>query len=739
MHDTPARKEKIAILGGGMAALTAAFELTSRPDHRDRYDITVYQMGFRLGGKGASGRNAAHAHRIEEHGLHILMGFYDNAFDLLRRCYAELGRPAGAPLATVDEAVKAHNYLVVAEEVEAGRWEPWELRFPDMPGSPGVGPSLATTPWEYLKRLLQRMWSRFERSEDVKRLAPNLPAEVAKIKSLLGYGSGLETIDEAPPDPDVERRALEQLFVDMERSPEQSSDGLECTESVQPSGRMPTVYLFLAEAAARLNIDCWRERALKYLGAFRAWLSKAARCADGSTSLRRLATMLDLGLTTAIGALEDEVDKADDGWFSLDDWDFRAWLKKHGAEASTFNGALVQSLYNLAFSGSHEIAAGTIIHATLRILLDYKGGVFQKMQAGMGDVIFAPLYLVLKERGVKFEFFHRVDALVPGPGPGPGEKHVAAIEIGVQARPKGGHYDPLYDVDGLPCWPSEPLYDRIENGDAIRASGQNLESAWSTWPDVEKRRLVAGTDFDRVILGIAIGAFPTVCAQLLEVSPRLRDMVQHVKTTQTQAVQIWFEGNLESLGWAHDSPVLDAFAAPFDTWADMSHLLERESWEGPNAPKNVAYLCSHLDDDHALLQQRGVDVPAIEGARVRENAVQWLNQHAHNLWPAVAGPEKAGPFEWSRLHDAKGREGEARLDAHYWQATFCPSERYVLSVPGSTRHRLRAHEAGFANLVFAGDWVRNGMNAGCVEGAVMGGMQAARAISGYPEKIPGDG
>ena len=33
------------------------------------------------------------------------------------------------------------------------------------------------------------------------------------------------------------------------------------------------------------------------------------------------------------------------------------------------------------------------------------------MCAGMGDTIFAPLYLVLKKRGVKFKFFHRIENL----------------------------------------------------------------------------------------------------------------------------------------------------------------------------------------------------------------------------------------------------------------------------------------------------------------------------------------
>src|SRR5690242_14960702 len=78
---------KVAVIGGGCAALSAAFELT-RPELEGRYAVTVYQMGWRLGGKGASGRGV-HG-RIEEHGLHLWMGYYENAFRLVRSCYAEL-------------------------------------------------------------------------------------------------------------------------------------------------------------------------------------------------------------------------------------------------------------------------------------------------------------------------------------------------------------------------------------------------------------------------------------------------------------------------------------------------------------------------------------------------------------------------------------------------------------------------------------------------------------------------
>ena len=89
-------KRKIAVIGGGMSGLAAAYELTRTPELRDRHEVTLYQLGWRLGGKGASGRGPAG--RIEEHGLHLWMGWYENAFQLMRACYRELGRdPTSAP------------------------------------------------------------------------------------------------------------------------------------------------------------------------------------------------------------------------------------------------------------------------------------------------------------------------------------------------------------------------------------------------------------------------------------------------------------------------------------------------------------------------------------------------------------------------------------------------------------------------------------------------------------------
>ena len=143
-----AEVRRIAILGGGIASLTTAVELTSAPDWASRYEITVYQMGWRLGGKGASSRNPSANGRIEEHGLHVWFGCYDHAFRMLRACYDELRRPAGSPFATIEEAFTPQNETPYFEFVD-GQWTVWPLWFPPGPDRPGTGGDMPSA-WDYL-------------------------------------------------------------------------------------------------------------------------------------------------------------------------------------------------------------------------------------------------------------------------------------------------------------------------------------------------------------------------------------------------------------------------------------------------------------------------------------------------------------------------------------------------------------------------------------------------------------
>ena len=128
--------KKVTIIGGGMGALTAAYFLTD-PAAGGEFNVTVYTMGWRLGGKGASGRNQARNDRIEEHGLHIWFGTYHNAIALMQSCYAELGRPAGVPLAAFGDAFKGQSRVVLLEFGSRASGGRGRSIFPKLPGLSG--------------------------------------------------------------------------------------------------------------------------------------------------------------------------------------------------------------------------------------------------------------------------------------------------------------------------------------------------------------------------------------------------------------------------------------------------------------------------------------------------------------------------------------------------------------------------------------------------------------------------
>lgn len=136
----PGGRQRVAVLGGGAGGIAAAFALTATQALRDRFEVTVYLPGWRLGGKGASGRDRDFG-RIEEHGLHIWFGFYENSFRMLDACLAELAErkdehvPGRRPARKVSWKTSADAFvdceqLVLNEPVEGGGGAPIARRCP---------------------------------------------------------------------------------------------------------------------------------------------------------------------------------------------------------------------------------------------------------------------------------------------------------------------------------------------------------------------------------------------------------------------------------------------------------------------------------------------------------------------------------------------------------------------------------------------------------------------------------
>ena len=722
--------QKIAILGGGVGAMTTAYYLSDQPGWQDRYDITVYQQGWRLGGKGASGRNAAYGQRIEEHGLHIWFGFYSNAFRMIKAAYASLNRPEGAPLASWRDAFKQHDYIVLSEQV-GQEWRNWNIVFPSLPGEPGEG-SEKITLWQMAVAMVAwlEQWLK-----GIDAVAATLEAAAAPASAAAPSGGMLHDWWHAL----AERvEASVHDLVNDAGLLAAALSGAVANLSADSRSHSDSEHRLLAGMLAGLR---------SHVHARYAPLLKAGE-GDARDTLRRLLICLDLGTTVMKGVLEDGVLRH--GFDVINDIDFRAWLRKHGgSETYCVDSAPVRGFYDLVFAyegGDFDrpnIEAGTLLRAMARIGLCYQGGIMFKMQAGMGDTIFTPLYQALQARGVKFRFFHKVEELVPD------GRQIGSIRMSEQVQLQGEAYQPLVEVKGLACWPSTPDYSQIVPAQAqlLQQQQVNLESYWSDWPQLyqqqfgqplPQRVLQRGVDFDQVVFGISIGALQALCPQLLAQSPALRTSYEQVQTVATQAYQVWLNQDLAQMGWTHQpggqQPVLSAYSEPYDTWAPMDQLLCREDWPAALAPRNVSYFCSALPVP-AYPPASDTGFPARMAAQAKAGALDQLSRAIAPLWPA-AGPSGAFPWQW--LVDASNASGPARFDAQYWRANVDPSERYVMSVVNSTRYRLQTDQSGFSNLFLTGDWIRTGLNAGCVEAAVMAGMQASRAISGHPQEIAGE-
>ncbi len=710
---------RVHVLGGGVGGMTAAFHLSAGEWKQRFSSITVYQLGWRLGGKGASGRrNRDGESRIEEHGLHVWFGAYENAFRMLDECHRELdvreltGKPRWESFCTsVESSFVPIDRVGLMEE--AGRsWRPWVARFPRKPGQPWdrdllhepAGWSASVIAFDYVEQL------------------------VALGRSVIGSLEGGFRAER--------RRSLEALnAID-------AFDWLLSTVArmvhAQRSRITPERAITAAEARD------WLDR---YGGAIVSALTSADALIDAvgrqltrllrnSEEVRRLWAIVDLVLAVARGLMQDRVvdDRALD---ALDEQEFRDWLVANGSTPESVESPFVRAVvYDLAFAyagglGSDpRCGAGTAIRGLHRLLFTYRGALMWKLQGGMGDVVFAPLYELLVKRNVEFKFFHQItDLFTDG-------RRVTGFEYRRQATQPVEPEQMLVavDADGRKalCWPATPPVE-------VNRGTSELESTWYRVDEPQREH----TSEDHVVLAISVAALPYVAGELIKASPAWQAMVARLKTVSTETLQLWVGPDAEALGWEQDS-IVGGYGKPFDTWSDMPEALSLEAHT--NDPVgSLAYFCSVIDlsgidldidpsspDD--VLRSHFTDVTTRARDKLHDDVDFFVTQRLPLLWPGVT-------VHMVPTDSAHGEASRPRLDIEidrYERVNVDPTERYVMSVPGSARFRLRPDQSGFGNLYLAGDWTECTINAGCVEAAVISGMTAARAITGEPRQIIGE-
>lgn len=702
MAGNASAKTHVAVLGGGMAALSAAFEL-SHPRHQGRYQITLYQLGWRLGGKCASGRDRDQACRIQEHGPHVFFGFYDNAFEMLRACYQELARPAGQGFQTIEEALEGQNSFVVMED--HGGWKPWSLTLPDMPGEPGTDDHPST--WQILWRVFEWLEDEYERGTQLIEEARSTQHGLQEAPA--GF---VGAVPDTSPLPNAAQEPFPKLRI---------RDALAFARELDPFGRDHSAadYQHLGGIIEEIRTWFWER-----------W----EETFDVLDDLRRFFLLMDLGATILIGALFDGLFFPTQATLRrVNQKDYRTWLKDHGARQATIDCALVRGPYDTVFAypdgdinQAGNVEAGSSVHAQLQ-MMGYRSHILWKMRAGTGDITAAPLYQLLRRRGVEFRFFHRVDRLEPSAD----HKSIAKVSIGRQVRVKQEPYEPLFPCKGMPCWPSEPLFDQIVEGDQLKAECIDLENYWTKWQDTGGTlELTRGADFDLLVLGISKEALCSICQPLRQVDPKWAAMLDGLATVQTQNVQLWLSA---ASGWeGPPQPVLTAYdASPLDTWLDASEVVPYECWRDGEA-KHMAMLCGPMKTPRTLPPRSDGGYPDSCKKAVREAALAFLARQAEALWPKLS---PNGSFDWKALVAAANAKGESRLGGQYFRPCINPSDRYVQSLVDTGRLRLRPDQSGFDNLVLTGDWTDNGMNLGSFEATVISGRLAARAISGEPKTI----
>ncbi|MCB1305251.1 MAG: NAD(P)-binding protein, partial [Leptospiraceae bacterium] len=743
------------ILGGGIAALTAAYELSRTEEFRKKYSVDLYQMGWRLGGKLASGRNQDQNDRNEEHGLHIWFGFYENAFAVLRDCYDELLRlEPDFHFARWSDAFKKHSYTPVGQQID-GRYSYWDVNWPENADEPGTG-GISLTPWGYITEfinliriIIESFFDQNDDSPDGEDLpdwivhslgralekSPSATVESVSLKrgkgvekksneSLLGANKAIDFLEAA--------RRLLLRFAGTEES-----DGPEFGISAADEDEIEAI---------RWLLTTFRKYVLQKLGDY----------SDSNVDAHHIRNAMDVGIAFVLGIINPKYGILEDWDLNRIDYlDFRQWLIENGGDQKIVNEWSVMRAYYdtpFAYQGGDtdrpSWAAGSAARALIRICTQYKGAVLYQVQSGMGEALIAPIYRVLKERGVRFHFFRKVKHLELNES----KTAIKSIRLDIQAETKSGDpYDPVFKADNLLCWPSEPLWDQLKDGATLKQNKVNFESHWNSWPAVGSETLHSGQNFDSVILGISLGAFKvlneegSLASELIASSSRFRTMTEKLDLIPTFGIQLWMKKSNAELGWkpeepelcepCHCRPASPGGAEPVDVWADMTQVLKVEGWPQKDPPRSLHYFCGPFNTD---LYRRPSDrsaTPAEGYEAVYRIASDWFGSYAYSMWQnALNGKDS---LDWNELYGPDSSQGPERLKDQFLRANIDPTETVVGSFADSIQYRMGA-ASGFDNLYLAGAWTKNGMNVTCVEGAVMSGMAASRAISGFPETIVGE-
>lgn len=691
--------EKIAIIGGGMGGLSAAYALT-RKDIDEKYDITIFQMGWRLGGKCATGRGPFD--RIEEHGIHGFLGAYYNALALMKGVYGDerWERPPDHPLKTFDEAfVKIDTGLYW--ERHAGvlkRWLKWT------PTSPFTLKYIQTHPQLLL------LW--------IGVYAKVLKGRLASYPSI-----DPKALFVIPQFIHITER-LDDLFEVIEKISAEDDFELRQHDSKEDTSDLSNAFWEAINGLIDISIK---------------------HSTSNNDDIRRNLLEIEMFQVILRGVRDDRL--IFKGFGTVDGENYDAWMKRHGASINLIESPIVSHIINLTFQFPQgDISLPPRMSAASYLQWALRSGTFVEKSlylfaAGTGETIVTPLYEVLKARGVKFKFFHELTDIktnIDGTS-------VTSLMFQEQAIMKdGADYNPVKDVKGLASWPNAPFFYQIKNGAAMEAV--DFEAP-NTATFGKKLQLniggKTGSDFDKVILAIPPAATQLSAPSLIASNKEWRRKLSQMPTTATQAMQIWFNKPIETLA---NMPVIlqnglperhyygsANFPSEMHGELDFSKYIKFENWD-ESAPQGLLYGCGVMVDPPPT-----AGITLRESARIRavETSRTMLTTVGVDLLPLSvdqtndSNNPQSLDFSDVFVHASSphvNAKGQARLVEQYFRGNVYPADRYTQSPPYTKSMRINPLHPGLSNMTGAGDWVDTVLNVGSVECAVMGGLLAAAFV-----------
>ena len=619
----PVQKKKIAIFGTGVGALSTAFELTDFPGWDELYEITIYQLGWRAGGKTASSRGPND--RVQERGIHILQGWYWNVFRMLRKCYDERRDkkidPSQKMQNWTDAVVKDDTTLLTTlKEGKENSWESWPFIFPEDQLIPGDASPISTK--ILVKRILAIMCQLFFGSPYIER--KGLLAFIPKWifgKLMKDYPIDKQNPGEIP-SPPYTKDPIQNSRLCRRQMGEKISD-----RSTLPFGR---IWFLLLTAVVWICYFVYTIIRLLLFPFLSSWIWA-----------NRLLSAFEWILVTTKGALARcySWKQSKMVFGKVNDDDYRSFLKRAGGSEMMIECGLVKFMYYGSFANLKGDKPGILAaDMAIRIVLDtilYRGSLVWKTRFGTGGTIIAPIFQVLKARGVQFKFFHRVKNIHYSE-----TGNIEKVTVAEQVKLREGiiEYAPLKNYNGVADWPAQPLFDQLdpEWAEKIEAGNVDLESMWANWKDYQEKELVNGTDFDQLVLAIPVTALKDICSEIIDKDDRWKRIVKEVPTTQTFGVELWISKSWAELGFKAaawglrptDEPNSVNYANLLYSWTDMTRIIEAENWPADNEPKDLAYFCGTMPNEpEDLPPYSDHSFPEKQYNRVFDFSKAWIDKY----------------------------------------------------------------------------------------------------------------